>query len=82
MSNTYEVIFRDAALPGVRAVGDIRRGKSVTVDAAEAVRLVDAKGLAFVSAADEKAARQELAGTTQPDTPAAAPVAADTTEEH
>ena len=80
MNKTYEVIFRDTAKPGVRAVGSIKRGDTVKVDAAEAVRLVDAKGLAFVNAADEKAARQELAGATSTDTAAAAPDA-DTTEE-
>lgn len=81
MNKTYDVIFRDTARPGVRAVGSIKRGDTVKVDAAEAVRLVDAKGLAFVNAADEKAARQELAGSAQPETAASAPVA-DTTEEH
>ena len=80
MNKTYDVIFRDTAKPGVRAVGSIKRGDTVKVEAAEAVRLVDAKGLAFVNAADEKAARQELAGATPPDTASAAP-AADTTEE-
>jgi hypothetical protein len=81
MSKTYEVCFSKTALPGVRAVGTIQRGDSVKVDAAEAVRLVDAKGLAFASAADDKAARQELAGAAQPDIAVVAP-AADTTEEH
>lgn len=81
MNKTYDVIFRDTARPGVRAVGRIKRGDTVKVDAAEAVRLVDAKGLAFVNAADEEAARQELAVTDQPDIAASAPVA-DATEEH
>jgi hypothetical protein len=81
MNNAYEVCFSTTALPGVRAVGAIKRGDSVKVGAAEAVRLVDAKGLAFASAADDKAARQELAGAAQPDIAAAAP-AADTSEEH
>lgn len=81
MSKIYEVFFRDTALPGVIAVGSIKRGGSTKVDAAEAVRLVDAKGLAFASAADEKAARQELSAGDMPEPAAAAP-AADATEEH
>lgn len=79
MDKMYEVIFATTALPGVRAVGSIQRGQKVRVGAAEALRLVDAKGLAFVSAADAKAARQEIASDSNP---AAASPAADTSEEH
>lgn len=68
---TYEVIFRLDALPGVFAVGAVRRGQSTQVDAAEAVRLVDVKGLAFANRDDELAARSELA-TPVPALPAAA----------
>lgn len=62
MNKTYEVTFGAKALPGVAAIGNIRRGQTVAVPAAEAVRLVDVKGLAFASTADETAARAELAG--------------------
>lgn len=81
MNKTYEVIFGLDALPGVFAVGSIRRGQSAAVPAAEAVRLVDVKGLAFANPDDERAARSELATPVQPPPlPAAADTAA--TEEH
>lgn len=66
MKKTYEVIFHDDALPGVFAVGSIRRTQSVEVEAAEAVRLVDVKGLAFANPDDERAARAELAPAANP----------------
>jgi hypothetical protein len=74
MTKLYEVIFPANARPGVFAVGSIRRGQSAQVDAAEAVRLVDVKGLAFASAPDDAAARRELTPFT-PD--AAAPDASE-----
>lgn len=73
----YEVIFPTDARPGVFAVGSIRRGQSAQVDAAEAVRLVDVKGLAFARADDEAAARREL----NPNMPEAV-AADDSSEEH
>lgn len=60
-AKTYTVHFPEDARPGVLAIGGIKRGGSAKVDAAEAVRLVDAKGLRFASATDEKAARGEVA---------------------
>lgn len=54
---TYTVIFPEDARPGVLAVGGIKRGGSARVDAAEAVRLVDTKGLRFADADEERAAR-------------------------
>jgi hypothetical protein len=66
MNKTYEVIFGTDALPGVFAIGSIRRGQSAMVDAAEAVRLVDVKGLAFATADSEAEARAELAASTPP----------------
>lgn len=80
MDKTVQVIFPAAALPGVRAVGGIERGQTVSVSAAEAVRLVDTKGLAFASAADEKAARAPATALPIEPQPIAAPAAAD--EEH
>jgi hypothetical protein len=74
--NKYEVTFPDTARPGVFAVGGIRRGQSAQVEAAEAVRLVDTKGLAFADPNDEAAARRELT----PSTPAA-PAVDDSNEE-
>lgn len=88
MNKTYEVTFGAKALPGVAAIGTIRRGQTVAVPAAEAVRLVDVKGLAFASAADETAARAELAGSATPpplpatDTQAAAAPAPAASPEH
>lgn len=61
MTKTYEVTFPQDALPGVFAVGTIRRGQSAEVSAAAAVRLVDVKGLAFANPDDEHAARAEIA---------------------
>ncbi|WP_130617996.1 hypothetical protein [Dyella amyloliquefaciens] len=75
MNKTYEVVFRDGTLPGVFAVGGVRRTQSIDVPAAEAVRLVDVKGLAFANPDDERAARAELA-------PASAPLPAPTPETH
>lgn len=75
--NKYEVIFAQGLRPGVFAVGGIRRGQSAQVDAAEAVRLVDVKGLAFASEEQEAAARREL----NPSTPDAA-AADDNSEEN
>lgn len=49
--------------PGVLRVGDITPNQPVRVDAAEAVRLVDVKGLEFVHADDEARARAALAPT-------------------
>ncbi|HXD37227.1 MAG TPA: hypothetical protein VN624_11265 [Rhodanobacter sp.] len=63
MDKTYEVTFPIDALPGVFAIGSIRRGQSAQVGAVEAVRLVDVKGLAFANPDDEAAARSEAAGT-------------------
>jgi len=63
MDKTYEVTFPLDALPGVFAVGSIRRGQSAQVRAAEALHLVDVKGLAFANPDDEQAARHEAAGT-------------------
>lgn len=63
MDKTYEVTFPIDALPGVFAIGSIRRGQSALVGAAEAVRLVDVKGLEFANPDDETAARHEAAGT-------------------
>ncbi|HET6805323.1 MAG TPA: hypothetical protein VFH59_07790 [Frateuria sp.] len=60
-AKSYTVHFPKDARPGVLAIGGIKRGGSAKVDAAEAVRLVDAKGMSFASAADEKAARGEVA---------------------
>lgn len=79
MEKTVEVIFPADALPGVRAVGSIVRGQKASVSAAEALRLVDAKGLAFASPADEKAARQPATETVRPE-PSIAPATPD--EEH
>lgn len=62
MGRTYEVTFPADALPGVFAVGAIRRGQSAQLEAAAAVRLVDVKGLAFANPDDEAAARREAAG--------------------
>jgi hypothetical protein len=76
MNKTYEVIFADNARPGVFAVGGIRRGQSGQVSAAEAVHLVDTKGLAFANPADEAAARRELNPSTS-----VAPAADDSNEE-
>lgn len=81
MTKTYAVIFPDTALPGVRAVGSIKRGDTVNVDAAEALRLVNAKGLRFVNANDAKAAQNEVTPPVAAETAAARP-AADTSEEH
>jgi hypothetical protein len=80
---TYDVLFHVDALPGVLAVGEIRRGQTRAVPAAAALHLVDVKGLAFANAADEQAARAELAGTAEatPDLASAEPVTA-ATEEH
>lgn len=75
---TYEVIFNLDALPGVFAVGSVRRGQSTHVEAAEAVRLVDVKGLAFANPDDEAAARSELTAPA----PALSEAASTTTEEH
>lgn len=72
----YEVTFPENVRPGVFAVGGIRRGQSAEVEAAEAVRLVDTKGLAFADPHDEAAARRELT----PSTPAA-PAVDDSNEE-
>lgn len=47
--------------PGVLRVGDIVPGQPVRVDAAEAIRLVDVKGLQFLHADDEARARGALA---------------------
>lgn len=88
-TRTYKVTFRPDALPGVRAVGHIKRGTAVEVDAAEALRLVNAKGLAFDEPADKARAEAELkaaAETTATPTDAAAPPppadAVTATEEH
>lgn len=76
---TYPVIFSPDARPGVQAIGTLKRGETTRVEAAEAVRLVDVKGLRFATAADEAAARAELAGiakvgaTAEAGTPASAP---------
>lgn len=56
----YTVTFAPGARPGVIAIGGLYRGKSGEFDAAEAVRLVDVKGLAFANPDDEKAARAEV----------------------
>lgn len=56
----YTVTFAPGARPGVIAIGGLYRGKSGEFDAAEAVRLVDVKGLSFANADDEKAARAEV----------------------
>jgi len=69
MNKTYEVVFGTDALPGVFAIGSIRRGQSATVEAAEAVRLVDVKGLAFANADSEAEARAELAAPQPPPLP-------------
>lgn len=79
----YTVTFPADALPGVRAVGHIKRGDSVDVDAAEALRLVRAKGLAFADPSDKSRAEAEVnaaaaAPAIEP-TAAAAPPAADVT---
>ncbi len=79
MNTTYDVIFHLDALPGVLAVGDIRRGESRPVSAAAALHLVDVKGLAFASAEDAVAARREAAGDDAPP-PAAAAADSHTTE--
>lgn len=79
MNKTYEVVFGQGALPGVFAVGALRRTQSVEVSAAEAVRLVDVKGLAFANPDDERAARAELAAANEP---APAPAPAPATETH
>lgn len=82
--NLFEVTFLPTALPGVAAVGSIRRGQSAQVSAAEAVRLVDVKGLAFANPDDEATARQAVAAESV--TPITTETAADdpavTTEEH
>lgn len=62
MNKTYEVTFPLDALPGVFAVGSIRRGQSAQARAAEALHLVDVKGLSFANPDDEAAARREAAG--------------------
>lgn len=84
MNRKYEVTFATDALPGVFAVGAIRRGQSAQVEAAEAVRLVDVKGLAFASAADAQAARSELAApeVNHTDLSASADPVTAATEEH
>lgn len=81
MNKTYEVIFGLDALPGVFAIGSIRRGQSAQVSAAEAVRLVDVKGLAFASTDDERAAHNELKPAIEPP-PLPATAVTDVTEEH
>lgn len=87
-AKTYTVHFPTDARPGVLAIGGIKRGGSAQADAAEAVRLVDAKGLRFASGADEKAARAEVAAATEEArvadaVPSPAPSAQDTlSEEH
>lgn len=89
-TRTYTVTFPADALPGVRAVGHIKRGASVEVDAAEALRLVNAKGLRFADPADKGRAEAEVKASTEPalatDAAAAAPPpaasAVTATEEH
>lgn len=82
----YTVTFPADALPGVRAVGHIKRGTSVEVDAAEALRLVSAKGLAFADPSDKSRAESEVnaaspAAAIEPPAAAAPPVAAATATE-
>jgi hypothetical protein len=51
------VVFPQDARPGVLAIGGIKRGGTAQVDAFEAVRLVDAKGLRFADGDQEREAR-------------------------
>lgn len=87
-TRTYKVTFPADALPGVRAVGHIKRGASVEVDAVEALRLVRAKGLTFADPSDAARAEAEEKAAAQvaavENTAAAAPPAPDVkaTEEH
>ncbi|MGN6234998.1 hypothetical protein [Dyella sp.] len=84
-TRTYKVTFRPDALPGVRAVGPIKRGATVEVDAAEALRLVNAKGLAFDDTAEKARAEAEMTASAQPADAAVPPPPADAAtaaEEH
>lgn len=88
-TRTYTVTFPADALPGVRAVGQIKRGASVEVDAAEALRLVNVKGLRFADPSDKGRAEAEVKAASEPapatDAAAAPPPAASAvtaTEEH
>lgn len=57
---TYDVTLPKDKRPGLLRCGDLLPGKTYQFPAAEAVRLVDAKGFIFVSPADEPSARAEV----------------------
>ena len=57
----YQLVLDPKRRPGVRRVGNIIAGQPVRISsAAEAVRLVDHKGLSFVDKSDEQQARAAL----------------------
>ncbi|MBB5885467.1 hypothetical protein DYQ93_11440 [Xanthomonas sp. LMG 8992] len=72
------VLLDTDARPGVRAVGTYLPGTPYRVSPDEALRLVDAKGFAYTSEADARAAaahRERLNAAAPPDTAVPAAVA-------